>query len=225
MEAKNASLVENATGRILRLILDEFDIGMKIPSEGELARKLGVGRNTVREAIRALVGRNILEIRRGNGTFVSDKQGVGEDPLGLLFLRDPRRVAEDIMQIRILLEPTIAALAAQNATPEDVLLLESLARKFEEKADNGQDPVAEDVAFHQQISRCSKNVVMPNLIPVISRSIRIFTDIEDGRQIAFTLETHRQIVRAIREGKPVAAQDAMLLHLAYNRSKITLHSK
>lgn len=224
MLSKNTSLVEGTTERILRLILNEFAVGEKIPSEGELGQRLGVGRNTVREAIRALVGRNILEIRRGNGTYVSDKQGVGDDPLGLLFIKNPRKVAADIMQIRILLEPTIASLAAMNATVDDIRDLEELAAAFESKVRRQEDPVNEDVAFHRSIAKCSKNVVMPNLIPVISRSIRIFTDIKDGQQIECTLDAHRQIVGAIRARNSVAAYDAMLLHLSYNRNKLTLSS-
>ncbi len=222
---KSGSLVEDTTEKILSLVLNEYAAGMQIPSETELGELLGVGRNTIREAIRSLVGRNILEIRRGSGTFVSDKQGVAKDPLGLQFIKNQHKVAEDIMQIRILLEPTIASLAAENATNEEIEKLEHLASLFEEKVRDKQNPVAEDIAFHQQIARCSKNVVMPKLIPVINEAIRIFTDIKDGQQIEITLETHRQIVEAIRNRKPTAAQDAMLLHLAYNRNKIEKRKK
>ena len=71
---------EIASDKIIKLIVDDnLKIGDRLPNEYELADKLGVGRSTVREAIKALVSRNILEINRGSGTFI--KCGVAEDPL------------------------------------------------------------------------------------------------------------------------------------------------
>ena len=77
MPEKNKSLGEQVSEQITKLIIENhWDVGDRLPSEYELARMLGVGRSTVREAIRALVSRNVLEVRRGAGTFISKKCGV-----------------------------------------------------------------------------------------------------------------------------------------------------
>ena len=101
-------LTDKVADDIVRTIIGrELKPGDKLPNEFELASKLGVGRSTVREAIKILVSRNVVEIRRGAGTFVSAHSGVSEDPLGLQFLDDCIRVATDLLQLRFLIEPRV----------------------------------------------------------------------------------------------------------------------
>ena len=78
------------------IVLGEFKPGDRLPSEYELAQRLGVGRSTVREATKALVSRNILEVHRGNGTFVCEQTGLVQDPLGLRFQPDKKRLGLDL---------------------------------------------------------------------------------------------------------------------------------
>ena len=83
------SRVDLAVDQIIQVILDrDMKAGDKLPNEYDLARELGVGRSTLREAIKRLVARNILTARQGAGTFVSEKNGVPEDPLGLTFMME-----------------------------------------------------------------------------------------------------------------------------------------
>ena len=78
------TLGEIASQKLLEMIQrDGYTAGDKLPTEAELVELLGVGRNTVREALRILMSRNIVTIRQGSGTFISDKNGVSDDPLGL----------------------------------------------------------------------------------------------------------------------------------------------
>ena len=83
------SRVDLAVDQIIQVILDrDMKAGDKLPNEYDLARELGVGRSTVREAITRFVDSNIITARQGAGTFVSEKNGVPEDPLGLTFGMD-----------------------------------------------------------------------------------------------------------------------------------------
>ena len=108
------TLGEIAAQKLLGMIQDKgYTAGDKLPTEAELVERLGVGRNTVREALRILMSRNIVTIRQGSGTFISDKNGVADDPLGFSMIEDRRKLTEDLIQIRVMLEPPIAALAAQ----------------------------------------------------------------------------------------------------------------
>ena len=100
--------------------------GDRLPNEYELAGMLQVGRSSVREAVKLLVSRNVLVVRQGAGTFVSQKRGITEDPLGLSLIPDKHRLARDLMEVRILLEPQIAAAAAQNAAAGEIEQLEQL---------------------------------------------------------------------------------------------------
>ena len=93
-------LADQAADLIVNYIVDNnLEAGAKLPNEFELAKAIGVGRSTIREAVKILVSRNVLEIRRGAGTFVSEDQGVSDDPLGLAFVKDKEGLAMDLLSI------------------------------------------------------------------------------------------------------------------------------
>lgn len=220
------SLVEHTSEGIVKLIVEnEYNVGQKLPNEYELSTQLGVSRNTVREAIRALVSINVVEIRRGAGTFVSQKKGIADDPLGLTFIKDKEKMYLDLIQIRFMLEPPIASLAAQNATAEEIEKLGQLCDEVEQLLLAGKNPVEKDVEFHTQIAKCSKNMVVPTLIPIINAAITVFTNINENKVVSRTIENHREIFEAIKDHRCNDAQDAMLLHLSYNRNKLRKNMK
>ena len=166
------TLGEIASQKLLEMIQrDGYTAGDKLPTEAELVELLGVGRNTVREALRILMSRNIVTIRQGSGTFISDKNGVSDDPLGFAMIEDRRKLTEDLIQVRVMLEPPIAALA------------------------------------------------MTNLVPVITDGVRVFAGAVQETEYEQTLKSHRRIFEAIRDRKPVEAQQAMYFHLMYNDNR------
>lgn len=212
-------LGEIASEKIIKLIVDDnLKIGDKLPNEYELADKLGVGRSTIREAIKALVSRNILEIKRGSGTFI--KCGVADDPLGLIFVKDKLKLAVDLLEIRFMIEPKIASLAAQNATQEDIKEISKLCDEVEELILKGVPHIQKDIEFHTAIARSSKNLVTTNLVPIINQSISVFIDVTNTQLKNETIETHRDILNAIKNKNANEAHDAMLLHLVHNRRNI-----
>lgn len=218
---ENKTLVEKTSERIIKIIRDNgYGARMKLPNEYELSAQLEVSRNTVREAIRALVSRNILEIRRGAGTFISEKMGVAEDPLGFSLVRDKHKLASDLMQIRLMIEPQIASLAAQNAEPDDIERLGRLCDEVEESILSGGNYLQKDIEFHTQIANCSKNVVVPNLMPIINDALTVFANITNKREGDKTIKTHRNIFEAIKNHRSNDAQEAMLIHLIYNRNRL-----
>lgn len=220
-ENSKKSLVEETAHKIATMIADKaYSTGQKLPNEYELAEYLDVGRNTIREAVRALVSRNILVIKRGAGTFVSQKTGISDDPLGFMFIENKNKALLDLIEVRFILEPPIASLAAQNASPEDISHLGEICHKMEKTLATGADPTDKDIEFHIQIATCSKNIVVPRLVPIINTAITAFTSIEAHKVVATTLAHHREIYEAIRDHRSHDAQDAMMLHLAYNRNKI-----
>lgn len=214
------TLGEIAAQKLLNMIQEEgFTAGDKLPTEAELVEFLGVGRNTVREALRVLMSRNIVTIRQGSGTFISDKNGVSDDPLGFSMIEDRRKLTEDLIQIRVMLEPPIAALAAQNATAEDIAALEIILMELEECMARRQDYAEKDSQFHAQIAGCSHNLVMTNLVPVITNGVRVFAGSVQETEYENTRQSHRRIFEAIRDRRPVDAQQAMYFHLMFNDNR------
>lgn len=203
------------------IINEELKEGDKLPSEAELMRLLDVSRTTLREAIRMLASRNILESRHGSGVFVSKNTGISDDPLGFLFIKDKGKLVEDLLEFRMLIEPRIAAHAAQNATPRQVEELSALACEVERKYSGGQPHAKEDAAFHAKLGELSGNLVFPNLAPIIFSAIELFIELTHSRLKDETISSHQAIVDAVRNGDPVAAEDAMTLHLIYNRNRLS----
>lgn len=218
-------LTDKVADDIVRTIIGkELKPGDKLPNEFDLASKLGVGRSTVREAIKILVSRNVVEIRRGAGTFVSTRSGVSEDPLGLQFLDDNIRVATDLLQLRFLIEPRLASLAAGNSTPEQIAEMMQLCDACEKKMLAGERFAEENTSFHAAIARASGNVVVPNLAVILCGPPSMVPGTPSEGMRRELARTHREILSAIAARDGMAAYDAMLLHLAQCRRSIAEQS-
>ena len=214
------TLGEQAAKNIITYIQEEnYQPGDKLPNEYEFSELLGVSRNTVREALRVLVSRNIVTIRQGAGTFVSEKKGVSDDPLGFTMVDDRVKLTKDLLQIRYIIEPSVAALAAQNATPEDLEKLKEILLEVEALTGQRMDFTEKDAEFHAQIANCTHNTVMSNLIPVINMGVEIFSSEISQREYEQTIRSHRSIYLAIRDKRAADAKEAMQFHLLYNSNR------
>ena len=195
--------------------------GDRLPNESILAKKMGVGRSSIREAMKLLASRNIVTIRQGSGTYISQTPGMVDDPLGFSFIADKQKLAQDSLEVRFLLEPAIASLAAQNASEEDIALLRRLCQEVEDLVRLGQDHTQKDIEFHTAIALSSKNVVVPRLIPVINSAIPLLIELTGNTLKQETIDMHRALTDAIAAHNAAAAHDAMYLHLVYNRARMT----
>lgn len=206
---------------ITQLVVNgDFKPGDRLPSEYELAQRLGVGRSTVREAIKLLVSQNVLEIHRGNGTFVCQQTGVSSDPLGLKFIPDKKKLGLDLCEIRFMIEPKIAMLAAQNATLAEIAQMQTLCDEIRDMIYAGENYGEKDKQLHTLIAACTRNLVIPNLIPILNEAIPLFIDITRQQAKMQTIETHQAVVNAIRARDGQAAYDAMWQHLLDNQRSI-----
>lgn len=206
---------------LMNYILEEpIEIGQKIPNEFELAEMFGVGRSTIREAVKSLVSKGVLEVRRGSGTFVISTNSLGNDPLGLSKLHDKYKLALELFEVRLMLEPEIAAMAAEYATEEDRQQLEQLCNDVERVYRNGKNHIPKDIEFHTCIARCSKNRVVENLIPIINTAVMTFANLTHRTLMQETLDTHRAITDAILNRDSIGARCAMVMHLTYNRQAL-----
>lgn len=214
-------LAETAAEKLVAYVVEQnLESGAKLPNEFVLAQRLGVGRSTLREAVKMLVTRNVLEVRQGSGTFVKKKAiGVATDPLGLIFIKDKKKLAYDLLEIRINIEPRFASLAAVNRSEQDLVEFEQLCMKVEELIGVGMEYLEYDIAFHTKIAEMSHNIVAPTITSVICQAITVFIEVTGQKLKKETIDTHRMILDAIKEGDSTAAHDAMMMHLLYNRNE------
>lgn len=218
---KSKLLAEQVEEQLLQYIRTKpVAVGGKLPNEFKLGEMFGVGRSTVREAVKSLVTKGILEIRRGAGTYVVSVSTVEEDPLGIRNAEDKISLALDLVEVRLLLEPGIAEMAAIHASPGDVRKLRRLCDQVEEKISRGENYIPDDIEFHTCIARCTGNKVMEQLIPIIDTAVMMFVNVTHKKLTEETIRTHRMIVDAIAAGDFVGARTAMTMHLTYNREKI-----
>lgn len=207
------------------ILLEPMEIGQRIPNEFELAEKFGVGRSTIREAVKGLVSKGILEVRRGSGTYVVRTAPLDADPLGLSGLQDKYKLALELFDVRLMLEPEIASRAAEYATEDELSQLKQLCDETEQTYLEGKNHIPKDIEFHTCIARCSKNRVVETLIPLINTAVMTFANLTHRLLMQETIETHRAIVNSIIERDPVGAQCAMVMHLTYNRQALIRQMK
>lgn len=214
-------LATQVADEIVKLIVaGTFKPGDRLPSEFELAQRLGVGRSTVREATKTLVSQNVLEIHRGNGTYVCEQTGIADDPLGLKFLPDKKKVGLDLCEIRFMIEPSIAMLAAKNATDAEIDQMQTLCDEIKAQILAGENYGEKDKQLHSLLATCTRNTVIHNLIPILTEAIPLFIDITKRGVQMETIQTHQAVVDAIRAHDPEKAHKAMYQHLVDNKRLI-----
>ena len=218
---KKGTLTERIAEEIISYILDnQLTEGDRLPNEPTLAAQLQVGRSSLREAMKVLESRNIVTIRQGSGMYVADEPGLATDPLGLAFIRNKIKLREDMMAVRFMLEPPIAALAARNATKGDVRKIYAAAGEVAERIGRGDEYREQDVAFHTAIAMSSKNVVVPRLMPIIHGTIDMFIRVTRRASDQDTVVAHRQIAEAIENRDSLGAQEAMYEHLLASKKLV-----
>jgi GntR family transcriptional repressor for pyruvate dehydrogenase complex len=213
-----APLTEAAIEKVRDLIRGgELEPGQRLPAEAALSAQLGVSRSSLREAVRALATAGVLDVRRGDGTFVTALTpaqlftGIGE----AVDLMGDESLLE-LMECRRLVEPQVTALAATRCDEAD---LEEVLRHLQlmEAATDEQDLIAHDADFHAAIAAASRNTALAEILRGISgvtlraRVWRALTEADSSRH---TIDEHRAIYDALRDGDAQLAQAAALLHVA-----------
>lgn len=215
------TLGQQTEDKLMKYILDnQVAIGEKIPNEFELTEIFSVGRSTIREAVKGLVSRGVLEIRRGDGTYVVSTVYMENDVLGFGQIKDRYQLALDLFDVRLMIEPEIVTWACRKATKEQIIKLRELCNEVEMLYKQGHNHIQKDIEFHSYLAKISGNMVVERLIPVINTSVVIFANITYRSLMQETLETHRAIVTSIERKDPVGAKCAMNMHLTYNRQVI-----
>lgn len=188
--------------------------GTKLPSERQLAERHGVSRPTVREVLRTLAERNLVEISPGRGSFVRSEWGVvSSAALGLAYRR--RNITpHQVVEARVMLERTAARLAAERAEPQELALLEGILERLEE-SDDRIEQVRLDLAFHYGLARASHNPVIEGLFGSLAglATELMLRSVGDAEVRSRSHPFHRVIFEAVRDGRGDAAAAAVTDHL------------
>ncbi|MCL4296904.1 MAG: FadR family transcriptional regulator [Anaerolineae bacterium] len=190
--------------------------GDKLPPERELAEQFGVSRTAVREAVKALSEKGLVEILPGRGTFITNfTSAMMRDSLDLIVKLGLTNGVAHLNEVRTLLEPGIAALAAERSTPEEVQQLEQAVAAMDAAMADADAFAEADLEFHLALARASQNPLIPILLDPIVDQLR------EHRQRIFLVEGgpqrgqyhHRRILAAVKKRDPAAAREAMCAHL------------
>ncbi|NLU80150.1 FadR family transcriptional regulator [Micromonospora sp. HNM0581] len=187
-----------------RIMDGEWPVGTRIPTEPQLVEALGVGRNTVREAVRALAHAGVLECRQGSGTYVLSTDEIA--PVVARRLADDRTA--EVIEVRRAFEVEAARLAARRRTPEDLAALDDALATREAAWHRGQvaEFVAADAALHTAVVAAAHNAMLAELYASVGTAMR--STLTQAMGEALTPEQHvdhARLVAAIRAGDAESA--------------------
>jgi len=189
--------------------------GDKLPPERELAEAFGVSRTSVRDAIRVLEMQGMVEPRQGDGTLVRDLSPDSlVNPLASVLGRNGRLLTE-LLDVRKILEPPLAARAAAHASDADLGNLSAILDRQAEKVRRGELAIDEDTQFHYTIATAAQNSVVMRVVDVLMDLLRESRErsLQVKGRLQKSLAGHRQIFGAIRSRDEAAAEAAMRQHL------------
>ena len=209
---------DQAIGKIRDLIIaGDLRPGMRLPPEKDLSAMLGLSRGSMREAVKALEVARVLDVRRGDGTYVTSLapqlllQGIG---FAVQLLQDADLL--DVMRVRRVLESEATALAATHADEE---LLADLRGRLDRMrtASDPEQLVVHDAAFHEQVISACGNATMATLLAGLSsRTLRarIWRGMRESNTDDLTIAQHQSILDALADGDAEAARAASMVHVA-----------
>lgn len=212
------SVTEHAIDKIReRIVSGAWGAGDRLPKESELAGELGISRNSLREAVRALSQLRVLEVRQGDGTYVSSLEpGLLLESTGFISHLLLGETELELYEVRRILEAAAAALAAGRIdAQEKVDLGQSLERM--RAAHSVEELVEADVAFHALIAKAAGNTVLTSLLASLSTRtmrIRLWHGRAADDALEETREEHRRIYEALIAGDPELARATATAHIA-----------
>lgn len=202
-----------------RIVAEVYAIGDLLEDEGALADKFQVSRSVVRDAVKILVGKGLLEVRRGIGTRVRPRSDWGlldDDVLAWHQSAPPKaEFLRDLMDLRIAFEPKAARWAAERGSDDALAEIEKAQLRMEEKQDAIEDFVSSDAKFHRAVMRAANNDFLRSMegaiLSALLSSIRLTN--RDPRENATSIPFHRAITNAILARDGDQAEEQMLRHL------------
>lgn len=208
-------IYEEVAKQIERLILAKMKPGDKLPAERELSEMFRVSRSSIRDAIRSLELLGLVEPRQGIGTVVREiSADTLVNPLSNVLVRQ-RQLVSELLDVRKMLEPPLAARAATHASDDEIVEMEEILKRQAEKMAKGELAIEEDSEFHYAIAMASGNTVVLKVLDLLMDLLRGTREKSlqvEGRPQK-SIGGHRQILAAIKKRDAAAAEAAMCRHV------------
>ncbi len=216
-------LYEQIVGQIeQRILTGELKVGDQLPAERELAQQFGVSRTAVREAIKALREKGLVQAQPGRGTFITDGASRAlRHSLGFIARIGSEEGLGSLVEVREIVEPEIAALAARRANDDNIAAMREAVRAMEAAMEHADMFVEADLDFHLALADATQNPLIPALIDSIVHLLR------EQRKRLFLIGSavagqrhHRRILDAVVAHDAEAARQAMSDHLQQIRQDL-----
>ena len=188
--------------------------GARLPAERDLASNLKVSRGSLRQALKMLEVIGVVSQRVGDGTYLNGGgSAILDEPMEFLILMAGISM-EELMEARLIVEPELAARAAERAAPEDIASLRESIERMKACANVKGELVEEDLRFHRTIFRMAENRVCSVMFSLVHQSMHKLVEITSQMvDLDHTVKLHNRIYNAIRKGDPAEARARMLVHL------------
>jgi GntR family transcriptional regulator, transcriptional repressor for pyruvate dehydrogenase complex len=222
------SQTDKAMTRLREMIQSgELPPGSRLPPEQQLASELGVGRNIMREAVRALVAARVLEVRRGNGTFVTslEPRVLLEGISGAVELLRGDTMLE-LTEVRRLFEAAATGLAATRISPRQLAEVRGHLEAMRTAADDVELLNQHDAAFHRAVVAATGNETLLTVLEGISSRtlrVRVWRGLVDADAADRTLREHEAIYAALAASDAIQAQAAALMHITTTETWLRAH--
>ena len=212
---RHTRLSEDIVEQIEKLVLNrELQAGAPLPSERDLARELQVSRQALREAMRILAQKGLVQVLPGRGSFVAQPGANFLNDSLYAYLRLNPHMVRDFMETRLVLETEAAAIAAERATTENLSAIKQAVEDMESNLDTPDRYIDADLAFHTELARATDNHVILLLITslrsALRESIRYFASIPEI--VSRSTELHQKVYDAVAARQGEAARQAMRAH-------------
>ncbi len=211
---RRSKIYEEVARQIERLIA-ELKPGDMLPPERELSRMFGVSRGSIRDAIRKLESVGLVEPRQGSGTVVRDfSADLLAAPLTTLLLQKRNMVAE-LLDVRKMIEPPLAARAATHATAEELAEMDAILERQSARIRRGELAIEEDSEFHYAIALAANNSVVLKVLDVLMDLLRETRErsLQVNGRLEKSFTGHQRILAALKRRDAAAAENAMRRHL------------
>lgn len=223
-EVQYGRLYEQIVDRIENRILNgELEPGDKLPPEHELAKQFGVSRTAIREAMKALSQKGLIVVQPGRGTFVIDSTSSAmRNSIDLFVKIGSIDGIVDLVEVREILEPEIAAMAANRATADQIADMQEAVEAMDKAMNNPEAFVEADLDFHLALAKATHNTLIPILIDALVDLLREHrtraASVKGGMERSQPY--HKSILDAVKAGDASAARETMRSHLAQTRKEV-----
>ena len=200
----------------------ELPPGSRLPPEHQLATQMGLSRSGVREAVKVLEAARVLDVRRGDGTYVTSlAPGLLLEGVGVAVELLQGETLLEVMEVRRLLEPAATGLACLKATDEQLAEVAELLQRMRDAAGDPEALMLADTAFHRAVIASAGNETLTSLLDGLSsRTVRarMWRGVVEGNVTQATIDEHQAIYQALRARDPFLATSAALIHVNTSES-------